>query len=138
MNSKNSRLWLDLAVACLLVVLLVGGGMLIYQLNFDAMEVEIDDALAQRGQDISTQEGCVACHTVDGSLGVGPSWQGMIGRVETLDDGTSVVVDEEYFWESVRYAKRKMVNGYPNVMPNYMMEDEEIDALFAFALQLSE
>jgi cytochrome c oxidase subunit II len=112
--------------------------MLIYQLNFDAMEVEVDNALAQRGQEISTQEGCIACHTVDGSLGVGPSWQGMIGRIETLDNGTSIVVDEVYFLESIRYAKRKMVDGYPNVMPSYMMEEEEIDALFAFASQLSQ
>ena len=138
MNSKHSRVWLDLSVAFILVALLVGGGMLIYQLNFDAMEVDIDDAIAQRGQEISTQEGCIACHTVDGSLGVGPSWQGMIGRIETLDNGTSIVVDEAYFWESIRYAKRKMVVGYPNVMPSYLMEDEEIDALFAFARQLSE
>ncbi|MDG2091270.1 MAG: c-type cytochrome [Gammaproteobacteria bacterium] len=138
MNSKNSRLWLDLSVAFILVVLLIGGGMLIYQLNFDAMEVEVDNALAQRGQEISTQEGCIACHTVDGSLGVGPSWQGMIGRIETLDNGTSIVVDEVYFLESIRYAKRKMVDGYPNVMPSYMMEEEEIDALFAFASQLSQ
>ena len=112
--------------------------MLIYQLNFDAMEVEVDNAIAQRGQEISTKEGCIACHTVDGSLGVGPSWNGMIGRVETLGDGTSIVVDEEYFWESVRYAKRKMVDGYPNVMPSYFLGDDEIDALFAFASQLSQ
>lgn len=138
MNSKKSRLWLDLSVSFILVALLIGGGMLIYQLNFDAMEVSVDSTAAQLGQEISTEEGCIACHTVDGSLGVGPSWQGMIGRIETLDDGSSIVVDEEYFRESVRYAKRKMVDGYPNVMPSYFMDEEEIDALFAFASQLSQ
>lgn len=138
MNSKKSRLWLDLSVSFILVALLIGGGMLIYQLNFDAMEVSVDSTAAQLGQEISIEEGCIACHTVDGSLGVGPSWQGMIGRIETLDDGSSIVVDEEYFRESVRYAKRKMVDGYPNVMPSYFMDEEEIDALFAFASQLSQ
>ncbi len=138
MENKKSRLWLDLSVAFLLVVLLVGGGVLIYQLNFDAMEIEIDDAIAQRGQEISTQEGCIACHTVDGSLGVGPSWLGMMGRIETLENGTSIVVDEEYFRESIRYANRKMVAGYPRVMPSYLMEEEELLALIAFARRLSQ
>lgn len=137
MENKQSRVWLDLAVAFFLVVLLIGGGMLIYQLNFDAMEVEIDDAIAQRGQEISTQEGCVACHTVDGSLGVGPSWQGMMGRIETLEDGTNTVVDEDYFRESIRYANRRMVQGYPRVMPSYLLEEEELVALIAFARRLS-
>ncbi len=138
MESNNSRIWLDLTVAFVLVALLVGGGMLIYRLNFDAMEVEIDDSLAQLGQEISTQQGCIACHTVDGSLGVGPSWLGMFGRIETLEDGSTIVVDDEYFRESIRYAKRRMVAGYPNVMPSYWMEDQEIDALLAFARQLSQ
>ena len=102
------------------------------------MEVEIDDAIAQRGQEISTQEGCIACHTVDGSLGVGPSWQGMMGRIETLEDGTSIVVDEEYFRESIRYANRKMVAGYPRVMPSYLLEEEDLLALIAFAQRLSQ
>ncbi len=137
MENKQSRVWLDLAVAFFLVVLLIGGGMLIYQLNFDAMEVEIDDAIAQRGQEISTQEGCIACHTVDGSLGVGPSWQGMMGRIETLEDGTNIVVDEDYFRESIRYANRRMVQGYPRVMPSYLLEEEELVALIAFARRLS-
>ncbi len=101
------------------------------------MEVEINDAIAQRGQEISTEEGCIACHTVDGSLGVGPSWLGMIGRIEALDDGTNVIVDEEYFRESIRYANRKMVEGYPRVMPSYLMEEEEFVALLAFARRLS-
>lgn len=138
MENHKSRVWLDLSVTFILVALLIGGGLLIYQLNFDAMEVEIDDAVAQRGQEISTQEGCIACHTVDGSLGVGPSWQGMMGRIETLEDGTNIVVDEAYFRESIRYANRKMVAGYPRVMPSYLLEEEDLLALIAFAQRLSE
>jgi len=138
LDINKSRVWLDLLVAFFLVALLIGGGLLIYQLNFDAMEVEINDVVAQRGQEISTEQGCIACHTVDGSLGVGPSWLGMMGRVETLDDGSTIVVDEEYFRESIRYANRKMVAGYPKVMPSYWMEAEEFIALLAFARQLSQ
>lgn len=134
---RNNRIWLDLSVAVALVALLIGGSLLIYQLNFDAMEVEIDNALAQRGQEISTERGCIACHTVDGSLGVGPSWQGMFGRLETLTDGSTVVVDEDYFRESIRNPRRKLVQGYPDVMSAYLLEEEEYEALIAFARQLS-
>ncbi len=135
---RQNRIWLDLSVAVVLVALLIGGSLLIYQLNFDAMEVEIDNALAQRGQEISTEQGCIACHTVDGSLGVGPSWQGMFGRLETLTDGSTIVVDEEYFRESIRNPRRKLVQGYPNVMSAYLLEEEEYEALIAFARQLSQ
>lgn len=135
---RNNRIWLDLSVAIGLVALLIGGSLLIYQLNFDAMEVDIDNELAQRGQEISTERGCIACHTVDGSLGVGPSWQGMFGRVETLTDGSTVVVDEAYFRESIRNPQRKMVQGYPNVMSAYLLDEEEYEALIAFARRLSE
>ena len=126
---ENKRIWLDLSVAIVLVGLLLFGSLMIYRLNFDAMEVELDNELAQRGQEISTQQGCSACHTVDGSLGVGPSWQGMFGRTQTLADGSTVVVDEEYFRESIRYPRRKLVQGYPNVMSPYLMEEEELQEI---------
>ncbi len=135
---ETKRIWLDLLVSAGLVVLLLFGGMMIYELNFDAMEVELDDQLAQRGQEISTLEGCIACHTVDGSLGVGPSWYGMFGRIETLEDGSTVEVDEEYFRESIRYPKRKIVKGYPNVMSRYFLDEDEYSALLAFAQKLSQ
>tara|TARA_R100001163_G_C4902510_1_gene90480 strand:+ start:131 stop:544 length:414 start_codon:yes stop_codon:yes gene_type:complete len=135
---ENKRIWLDLTVAFVLVGLLIFGSLMIYELNFDAMEVELDDELAQRGQEISTERGCVACHTVDGSLGVGPSWRNMFGRTQTLTDGSTVVVDAEYFRESIRFPRRKVVEGYPNVMSPYMMEEEEFEALIAFARRLSQ
>jgi len=134
---SNNRVWLDLLVAVVLVSLLIFGSLVIYRLNFDAMEVEFDSDLAQRGQEISTEYGCIACHTVDGSLGVGPSWLGMFGREVRLSDGTTLTVDEAYFRESVRNPRRRQVEGYPEVMSAYLLDDEEYEALIAFARQLS-
>jgi cytochrome c oxidase subunit 2 len=132
------RIWLDIAVGIVLVSMLVFGSIGIYRLNNDAREREMASALAQQGQTLSTGLGCVACHTVDGSPGVGPSWQGMWGRTETLTNGNTVVVDEAYFRESLIDPPRKMVAGYPNVMLRYFLEEEEIVALMEFARQLSE
>ncbi len=130
------RLWLDIAVGVTLTAMLVFGSIGIYQLNNDAREREMNSALAMQGQTLSTDLGCVACHTVDGSPGVGPSWQGMWGRTETLENDTMIVVDEAYFRDSLKEPNRKVVKGYPNVMLRYFLEDEEITALMEFAKQL--
>lgn len=131
------RIWLDIAVGLVLISMLVFGSIGIYRLNNDARERELSSALAQRGQELSTGLGCVACHTVDGSPGVGPSWQGMWGRSEMLTNGNTIVVDEAYFRESLIEPPRKMVAGYPNVMLRYFLEEEEIIALMEFAKQLT-
>ncbi len=131
------RIWLDIAVGITLTALLGFGSTYIFQLNNDARERELSSALAMRGQSLSTDLGCVACHTVDGSPGVGPSWQDMWGRTETLENGTTVVVNEDYFRESLKDPYRKIVQGYPKVMLRYFLEEEEIGALMEFAKQLS-
>ena len=134
-DSPNRR-WLDLLVGIILVSMLVYGSGFIYRLNNDARDLELSSALALRGQEISTDQGCVACHTVDGSPGVGPSWQNMWGKTETLTTGTEVTVDEEYFRRSLREPLRQIVEGYPAVMLPYFLADEEILALMEYARQL--
>jgi cytochrome c2 len=130
------RIWLDLVVGVVLVSMLVFGSIGIYRLNNDARDRELSSALAMQGQTLSTDLGCVACHTVDGSPGVGPSWMGMWGRTETLTSGDTVVVDEAYFRESVKTPSRKLVAAYPNVMLPYFLEDAEVTALMEYAKQL--
>lgn len=137
LRSPN-RIWLDVAVGIVLVSMLLFGSMGIYHLNNDARDREMSSALAAQGQTLSTDLGCVACHTVDGSPGVGPSWMNMWGRTATLASGDTVVVDAAYFTESVKVPPRKLVAGYPNVMLPYFLEDEEINALMEYAKQLSE
>jgi cytochrome c oxidase subunit 2 len=64
--------------------------------------------------------GCVSCHSLDGATGVGPTWQGIYGREETLDDGTTVIVDDAYIRESIYDPNAKLVQGFAAAMPqNY-------------------
>ncbi len=132
------RIWLDLTVGVVLVSMLVFGSIFIFRLNTDARQVEISDAQAMRGQQVSTDYGCIACHTVDGSPGVGPSWLGMWGRTETLSDGSSVVVDEAYFVDSILNPGRDIVAGYPNVMLRAFVTEDEVRDLVAFARSLGQ
>jgi len=133
----HNRLWLDILVGVTLSSMVLFGSVWIYRLNNDAREQQLDNALAMRGQQVSKELGCIACHTVDGSPGVGPSWLGMWGRTETLTDGSTVVVDEPYFRESLVQPARKLVVNYPNAMLRYFPPEEDLQALFEFARQLS-
>lgn len=73
---------------------------------------------ATRGERASKQNGCFACHSVDGSKLVGPSWKGLFGAQSQLTDGTSVLVDEAYLKDSIVKPNEQVVAGYPpGVMP---------------------
>jgi cytochrome c oxidase subunit II len=65
--------------------------------------------------------GCVACHSLDGSPGVGPSWLGIYMAERPLADGTTVIGDEAYMRLSILEPDADIVAGYqPGIMPaNY-------------------
>ena len=56
---------------------------------------------------------CIACHTLDGSQRVGPSFQGIWMREGKLASGESYVADEEYIRNSIRNPWSQVVEGYP-------------------------
>lgn len=73
---------------------------------------------AQRGQKFATSNGCLSCHSVDGSVSVGPTWKGLYGSTSTLADGSSLTVDDEYLKTAIIDPNYQVVQGYPaNVMP---------------------
>jgi hypothetical protein len=52
-----------------------------------------------------------------------------------LEDGSSMVVDRDYLFKSVRNPGIQIVAGYQNIMPENIaadMTDEQIDDLIAF------
>ncbi len=89
----------------------------------------------ERGQKWYTTYGCNACHSLDGSASVGPTWQGIYGREEKLSDGSVVIVDDAYIIESIRNPGAKLVEGYQNIMPGAIgagMTDQQIQDLIEF------
>ncbi|MCZ6764062.1 MAG: cytochrome c oxidase subunit II [Alphaproteobacteria bacterium] len=89
------------------------------------------------GQRIAQSQGCIACHTLDGSAGVGPTWLGLFGKTETLDDGSTVEVDAAYLLESIIEPSAKIVEGFPPAMPAYDLGDANNDALLAYIESLA-
>jgi len=126
------RYLLDTLVGLVLGSMLLFGSVYIYRLNSDSRDLVFDSQLAMQGQQSSNNLGCVACHTVDGSPGVGPSWLHMWGRTEKYGKGRTVTVDEAYIRESILDSPAKIVEGFPNVMTRYYLEEPEITALIEY------
>jgi cytochrome c oxidase subunit 2 len=109
------------------------------QKDFDAWVLSqtqpLSDDPVVRGEMIAQQFGCLACHSVDGSQLVGPTWKGVFGSSETLEDGTSMLVDRNYLFKSIRDPGIQIVAGYQNLMPESIAEslsDEQIEDVIAF------
>lgn len=95
------------------------------------------DPVAQ-GRQLAQAKGCIACHSIDGSRGVGPSWKGVFGSSRKLVDGTVVTADEAYLHESMVSPNARVVEGFPPVMPPLPLSDEESAALIAYIESLGE
>ncbi|HEY5565054.1 MAG TPA: cytochrome B, partial [Rhodothermia bacterium] len=70
--------------------------------------------------------------SLDGAAGVGPTMKGLFGKTESLADGTTVVVDENYLRESIVVPAAKVVQGYQPIMPPIPLTDREVDGLIEF------
>jgi cytochrome c oxidase subunit 2 len=89
---------------------------------------------AELGKQLYTQRGCNACHSIDGSSLVGPTWKGLYGHEVVLQDGTKVTADENYIREAILEPQAKMVKGFGPVMPSFkgVISDDEITDLIAY------
>lgn len=87
---------------------------------------------AALGKSLAQAKGCVACHSVDGSRGAGPSWQGLFGKTESLADGSSAQVDDAFLKNEIRNPLARIVKGYAPIMPKVETSDEELEALVAY------
>lgn len=106
--------------------------------DFDAWVIEstgVSDDPVERGREWYQNFGCAACHTLDGTTGVGPSWQGLYGSERTFEDGTTATADDEYLRNSIRNPASEIVEGYQNLMPANIAEamtDDQVDDVIRF------
>ena len=108
------------------------------QPTFAKLTEEKPEDLVERGKQLAQGNGCLGCHSTNGSKSLGPTWQGLFGKVETLQDGSTVTVDEAYLKESIVEPNAKIVKDFPAAMPAFKtLSDEEIQALIAFIKSLS-
>lgn len=88
------------------------------------------------GAKLAKEKGCLACHSLDGSRGVGPTFKGVYNsRVTVRQDGKllTVTADDAYLRESILKPKAKIVEGFQPVMPDFSdLKQEEVEALVEF------
>ncbi|HYO59295.1 cytochrome c oxidase subunit II [Archangium sp.] len=90
--------------------------------------------LAERGERVAAEKGCLKCHTVDGTAHIGPTWVDLYLRRERLTNGETVVADEAYLNESMMKPQVRIVEGFEPVMPSYLgqLEAAEVAALVEY------
>jgi cytochrome c2 len=104
-----------------------------------AVQIEgLDAELAGKGEEAFQRNGCYACHSITGTVLVGPSLLAVYGHEQPLDDGTSVVADDDYIRESIVEPQAKIVKGFPGTMPKYgeLLPDEDVTALVEYIKSL--
>ncbi len=90
---------------------------------------------AEQGKQLYTQRGCNACHSIDGSRVVGPTFKGIFGRKETFEDGKEYTADENYIHRCITEPQTIKIKGYPaGVMPSFkgVVSDDDVSAIIAF------
>ncbi len=110
-------------------------------------EFTVDAELAAQGQVIFQEYGCNACHNVESRTGgVGPSLVGLFAKMERLERGEEVLVDEEYLRESIVDPNAKVVRGYQSavmvggIQANHeaISQPETVSALVEFIKSLAD
>jgi cytochrome c oxidase subunit 2 len=88
------------------------------------------------GGKIAKEKGCLGCHSLDGTRGIGPSFKGLYNsKVVVKQNGArlTVTADDAYLRESIRKPAAKVVAGYQPVMPNFPeLTDQDVEALVNF------
>ena len=93
-----------------------------------------DVPLDEFGASVYTKRGCNACHSVDGSPSLGPTWKGLAGMSRSFTDGTTATADDDYIKQSILDPTAHVVAGFAPIMPSYkgILSDREIEDLTAY------
>jgi hypothetical protein len=71
------------------------------------------------GRQLSQSLGCIACHHVDDTKAVGPSWKNLAGYPQKLTDGTTVIADYQFLRDAILYPEHLKLQGFPpGAMPS--------------------
>jgi cytochrome c oxidase subunit 2 len=95
-----------------------------------------------KGEKVAENEGCLGCHSTDGTELVGPSFKGLMDRpVKAVKDGKTVelTADTRYIIDSIKNPEDYVVEGYDPSMPSYdYLSDDDIKALLEYFSTLKE
>jgi cytochrome c oxidase subunit 2 len=95
----------------------------------DFLMGETKDAPLDGGK-IAEEQGCLGCHSTDGSSMVGPSFKSIFGRETELEGDRKITVDTDYLRRSIKEPNADIVDDFPPIMPAYdQLSSAELQAL---------
>ncbi|MGA8023868.1 MAG: cytochrome c oxidase subunit II [Candidatus Acidiferrales bacterium] len=96
-----------------------------------------NESMAQTGERLFTQLGCVTCHVAEGT-GRGPSLVGLYGKPEKLRSGDMKVVDETLIRQAIVNPNSILLPNYPPIMPTFQgqINEEQVLQLIAYVKSL--
>jgi cytochrome c oxidase subunit 2 len=101
-------------------------------------------AVSDQGLTIMKFQGCMACHSTDGSKIVGPTYLNLFGKQQVVTrDGADVTItaDEEYIKKSILDPNAEIVKGYPKgLMQSYKgkISDADLAKIIEYLKTLNE
>ena len=87
---------------------------------------------ASGGRELLENNGCTACHSLDGSAQIGPTFKGLYGSRRTLTNGSVVVADDAYIRESIEKPDVKVSKGFEPNMPSMPVAPADIQAMIDY------
>jgi len=106
--------------------------------------VDSETSLADQGFEVLRRNGCNACHSMDGTKLVGPSYLGGWGNTRTVvtdREEREVTIDEEYIKRSIYDPNADVVKGFnQGLMLSYegMVSEEEVNLIIEYLKELNE
>jgi cytochrome c oxidase subunit 2 len=97
------------------------------------LHLRAEGSLALEGRKVFLKYRCISCHSADENARA-PVLEELFGKPVPLDDGRTVIADEDYLRESIYHPGAKIVAGYRDIMPNFrgQVSEEEVIQLIAF------
>jgi len=92
-----------------------------------------------RGLALLRAKGCLACHSIDGSAGVGPSFKGRFGTHDVVKRGATertIRLDSAYYRRAILDPQLEIVKGYPPVMPASDWAHDDLEIVLAYLATL--
>lgn len=96
---------------------------------------------AARGAQLVRINGCIACHSTDGTTLISNSFKGLYGKnTVVISDGEErqLTVTEDYIRRSIREPAFELVKGFQNLMPPLgdKLSDQDIDDIISYLKQI--
>ncbi len=86
--------------------------------------------------DLLNKKTCTACHSIDGSPMVGPTFKGLYGKRQIVIDAKNkereVVVDDAYLLQAIQNPGAESPKGYPPAMPPTSLTDDELNRIVEY------